>query len=411
MGMGLLFGALAGAGGAVADIAKRDQDSTNEEKRARMLADLEEQKILRIEEARALRQRQAGIAQGSQISSEAKRLLGESDAAALNAKFGTSATAEDAAVLAANPEARKAYGLPAVDRLGSLETRATAAENLGYLEASKEARGLIQTEITNLRNEANDKATNRRLDMAEANSARSAARQEALAAAQIAHMKSQAAYQSNRDELQDKKEARLATYNALNGANQDIKSIEKQLSDPMIDEKLKGILSIQLSTTRDEAKRLRVALAGAGLGGSAVPEPKTGFDPSKYPIGGKPAPSASMGEGVEIASRGQPITNSKQSSPDKPDIKISAIANALGMSNDTAMNSIVRQKAETIYDLSNKYEDAQKKYVAAARGGNAAKIDAELLRVNEIKRQLNVVLPENMQRDARERVLSVAGIY
>jgi len=311
--MGLLFGALAGAGGAIADIAKKDQDAASDEKRARMLADLEEQKTLRIEEARAQRQRQAGIAQGSQIASEASRLRGQSDAAAINAKFGSNAAAEDVAALDNNPGARKAYGLPELGRLGSLETRAQAAENLGYLDASRETRGLIQAEIGNLRNEANDKATNRRLDLAEANSARSAARQEALAAAQIAHIKAQTAYQSSQDELLYKKEARSATYDALNGANQDIKGIEKQMSDPMIDENLKGILNIQLSSTRDEAKRLRTALARSGLEGSEKPESKTGFDPAKYQIGGKPVPTTSAGTGDAIASRSQ---TAMQAAPD-----------------------------------------------------------------------------------------------
>lgn len=290
-GLGLLFGGLAGAGGAVADIAKADQAAANDEKRMRTLSDLEEQKQLRIEEVREARKRQAGIQQGSEIEKEAGRLLGEGDAAAINAKFGSSAKAEDVGSLASNPEARKLYGLPENNRLSQLEKRATAAENLGYLEAARESRGLIQVEINNLRNEANDKSTNKRLDMAEANSARSAARQERLASAQIANMGAQMKYQESRDQLQNKKEERLATFNALSGANQDIKSIEKQLSDPMIDESLKGILNAQLVQTREEAGRLRKALAGAGLEGSEKPASKGNFDPANYQLGGKQAPS------------------------------------------------------------------------------------------------------------------------
>ena len=313
MGIGLLFGALAGAGGAVADIGKRDQDVANDEKRVRMLADLEEQKVLRIEEARAQRQRQAGIAQGSQIASEASRLLGQSDAAAINAKFGSNATAEDVAALAANPEARKAYGLPEVSRLSSLETKAAAAENLGYMEASRDARGLIQAEITNLRNEASDKATIKRLDEMERHNRSIEARNASVAAADLAFRREALKNSTDAELRRADSEKRQATNAAMKNAQTELDKMRVEFANPMLDDKLKPVMQAQINELQKQTSRFRDALAAAGLDGSEKPESKTGFDPSKYPIGGKPSTSASTGASEPIASRSQP---SMQGAPD-----------------------------------------------------------------------------------------------
>jgi hypothetical protein len=286
-----LFGALAGAGGAVADIAKTDQAATNDENRAKKLAELEEQKQLRIEEVREARKRQAGIQQGSEIEKEASRLLGEGDAAAINAKFGSSANSEDVASLAANPAARKLYGLPEDSRLTQLERRAMAAEKLGYTDSAKNIRDLIQTEVTNLRNKANDESTNRRLDISEAESKRGGDIQDKLAAAQIADMGAQREYQASRDELNDKREQRRATKEALDGKQALIRDLVKELTNPMIDDSQKSLLSGALREAREDAKVLTSALASVGIKGSERPEPKGGFDPANYQLGGKQAPS------------------------------------------------------------------------------------------------------------------------
>lgn len=291
-GLGLLFGGLAGAGNALAQDAKRAQALADEQVIAEQRARLEEERLLRIDEARRQRERAGQLRMGEEINTATARMLNEQDAAAINAKFGSTATAEDVAALRSNPEARRAYGLLDATRQSDLETRAAAAESLGYLEAARETRGQLNTEIANQRQDAQDKANTRRLDLQEERqkqqdeyNRRRESRLDRLAEAELAFRQAQAKKLDAREEKQTERELRLATNNALAGVNNQLKSLEKEAADPLLAPEQKEVIRAQMIELRAEGERYRRALASAGLEGSTAPSKP--FDPNDFRTGGQ----------------------------------------------------------------------------------------------------------------------------
>lgn len=254
-------------------------------------ARLEEEKTARIEEARAARQRAAGVQMGADISAEEERLRNVQDAEAINKQFGSSMSAEDAAALRGNEAARSAYGLLAPTRQSDLERRAAAAENLGYLDAARESRSQLSTEVQNQRYDEQTKTAERRLDEEVAwrkDQAKRAERREdrmdRMAEAQLAFTKSRAGKEDARAEQMAEREQRAATAAALRGAETDVKQLQKDLADPLLDPAQKEALQRDLTTARADARRFRQALAGAGLEGSGAPSKP--FNPDDFRIGG-----------------------------------------------------------------------------------------------------------------------------
>lgn len=137
MGLGVLFAGLSGAGKSVAEDIETRQKYDHEAAMLKERADLEEQKQLAIDMAKRNRDAADRTKQGKDISEGVTALQNERDAAAINAKEGSNMTAEDAAVLRNNPEARKAYGLLGSSRQSEFEDRATVAQNLGYTDTAK----------------------------------------------------------------------------------------------------------------------------------------------------------------------------------------------------------------------------------------------------------------------------------
>lgn len=285
------MGGVAGAGRGAAAVGAQ---GAQEEAERRLMADrakLEEEKTARIEEARAARQRAAGVQMGQDISAEEERLRNIQDAEAINKQFGSSMTAEDAAALRGNEAARSAYGLLAPTRQSDLERRATAAENLGYLEAARESRGQLQTEIQGQRYEKEFESREKRLDQdakfreQQAKMAESMAERRArMDEAELAFRKSQAAKASEREKDAGDRELRLATRDALAGVNNQLKSLEKEAADPMLAPEQKDVIRGQMRDLRMEGERYRRALAWAGLEGSTAPSKP--FDPDDFRTGG-----------------------------------------------------------------------------------------------------------------------------
>lgn len=314
MGLGLLFAGLSGAGKGLADSAEQAQKVYDERALMEERARLEEEKLLRIDQVRSDRARSAGVKQGQDIGTETRRLQNERDAAAINSREGSSMTAEDAQVLRDKPEARKAYGLLGASRTTDLEDRATSAENLGYLDAARETRGMLQTETANQRNADLDASTNRRLDVQEKNAKfaqeyqmRRESRMDRLAESQLTFQKARAEKEDARSGLIEIKEQRAATSAALRGANDDIKSLQKEAADPMLEPEQKAIVDDQLKEARSEAARYREALAAVGVPGSK-PAPKPN-EPTKapYPDGTK----LRKGGSTYVVKNGIPVLEGK----------------------------------------------------------------------------------------------------
>lgn len=319
-GLGLLFAGLSGAGKGLAAGAEQDQRVADEQKLYAERSRLEEEKALRIDEAKRTRERQAGIQQGQDIGAATSQLQNQRDAEAINAQYGSQASAEDVQALRTNPEARKAYGLLGSTRQTDLQDRATAAEGLGYLDAARETRGQLQTEIQNTRNEKVDESTNRRLDQQETRQAqmdkfsqRREDRLDRLADAQLSFQKSRAGKEDARAEQAAEREQRSATVAAMKGAETDARQLQKELADPLLAEEQKKVLQSQLEVARSDARRFRNALSGAGLEGSEKP-PKA-FNPNDFPVGGG---KANVSAGSSGATRvANPVQEERSAPPAK----------------------------------------------------------------------------------------------
>lgn len=291
MGLGLLFGALSGGGKALASSAQDAQRLADQKNLEAERSRLEEEKALRIDEARRMRDRQGAVQMGQDITRTTAQLQNERDATAINAANGSNMSAADAEVLRNNPEARKAYGLLGATRQTDLEDRATAAEKLGYLDAARETRGQLQTEFVNQRaikqDENADEARKdekewrkQQADLANKREDRMAR----IAEAELGLRRSQAAKADSRESMAAEREARMATAAALKGAEADIKQLSKDAADPMLAPEQKAVVMEQLESARREAKQYRSALAGAGIDGSKTPDKP--FNPADFALGG-----------------------------------------------------------------------------------------------------------------------------
>lgn len=282
-GLGLLFSALSGGGKALAASAEQEQRVTDESRLMEKRAQLEEEKALRIAEATRVANRQASLTQGREISEAAGLLSGkrnQADADRINAENadvigGSNMSAADAATLRNAPEAaRKAYGLLSPSRQTDLEDRITASENLGYLDAARETRGALQTEVQNQRNKDVDDSTNRRLDQQEKRqetqdkfAQRREDRLDRLAQAQLGFQQARANKEDSRAEQMAEREQRAATVAAMKGAETDARQLQKELADPLMAEEQKKVIQRQLEVARADARRFRNALGGAGIDG------------------------------------------------------------------------------------------------------------------------------------------------
>ncbi len=134
-------------------LAKRAEMDLN---RARVIAEMQEEFAVRGE----TRKRESAEKMGRDIDAEVGSRMSRRDAADI-AKVDDpelkNLTREELAQMRADPKAREKFGiLSAPTRMEELETRASAANKLGYTDAAKEARAELQTEIQNDRNKRTD---------------------------------------------------------------------------------------------------------------------------------------------------------------------------------------------------------------------------------------------------------------
>ncbi len=346
MALGLLFSGLSGAGKGLAASAEQDQRVYDEQRLMAERSRLDEEKANRIAEAQANRQRQAGIKQGQDIDLATTNLQNERDAAAINAsnsgvEGGSSMSPADAQVLRNQPEARKAYGLLTPTRQSDLEDRATAAEKLGYLDAAKETRGQLQTEVTNQRNQAIDESTNKRLDQQDAaNKAtqqyqqRREDRLDRLASAQLEFSKARANKDDARAEQMADREQRSATVAAMKGVETDLKILQRDMADPMLQPEQKAVLQGQKDQLMAEHNRYRSALAGAGIDNSAKPDKP--FNPADFRTG-KPAGGNTPSKGVTTVDNPVQQSSAPSTQESPKDMAVKGL--------DAAINTTVRSLA------------------------------------------------------------------
>lgn len=284
--------------------ANRDLDI-----KMRILA-AQEMMVQRAEE----RKRQGNIAMGTEIDAKAKGMLASNDASAINASLGSTidpADPEAAATLAAireNPAAAAAYGLKDVTPIDRVRARGEAARSLGYLDAARESSEEERNLLTDQRNKALDEAAKRRDEIAQQQAERQTRVAEATAVHQRAMLKAQedrATAADKRAEEQAAANERRATTEALRGANAEIKGLEKELANPMLDPAQAKIVQTQLNTARAEAASYRQALAAAGLPASEPSAPAADNDPlgiRKKGANGGPAPSSAAAAAPAVAS-------------------------------------------------------------------------------------------------------------
>ena len=294
-GLGLLFAGLAGGARGVSDTMEQEQKVNDESRLMKLRSDLDEQKSLRIAEANRVATRQAGIQQGRDIDTATSRLQNERDASAINAanagvEGGSSMTASDAAVLRDKPEARKAYGLLNANRQTDLEDRATAAEKLGYLDAARETRGALQTEVTNQRNQNLDENTkqaqkdekewrNKQAELAAKREDRSKAYDDAM----LAYNKSRAAKSDADSERRADSELRAATTSSMKGWETEAKDLQRQMSSSdfqMLPPDQQQLVKADLENARNQARSLRTRLSSAGIEAPAGPDKP--FNPADF---------------------------------------------------------------------------------------------------------------------------------
>jgi len=303
-GLGLLFSGLAGASKGLATGMEDERQTAERANLETLRSKLEEEKALRIAEAGRVATRQAGIQQGKDIDSATVQLQNERDASAINAansgvEGGSNMTAADAAVLRDKPEARKAYGLLNPNRQSDLEDRATAAEKLGYLDAARETRGALQTEITNQRNQNIDENTKQaqkdekeyrqqQADRADKRERREAGYQSSM----LEFNKSRAKSLDAKEERAVEANERAATTSSMKGWETEAKDIQRQMASSdfqMQPPELQAAVKAELANAREKARELRTRLSGVGI--EAGPGPDKPFNPADFRIG-KPSGSA-----------------------------------------------------------------------------------------------------------------------
>lgn len=205
------------------------------------------------------------------------------------------------------------------------------------------------------REDKKDAAANRRLDIQEDRNAtlekyqqRREDRLDSLAEAQLALQKARANKEDSRGDEMAQRESRAATAKALDGVNADIKSLSRDIADPMLQAEQKKVIQRQLDDARTEAKRYRSALAGAGLEGSdAPPSPQKPFDPNDFrPKGDKPDSRPPTLAPTPLAARPTASTASNEQSIDiSSDPVLSSIKNSMSQLDASDPGNIDKVKA------------------------------------------------------------------
>lgn len=150
---------------------------------------------------------------------------------------------------------------------------------------------IAQTEasLKTARDDEKGQRDERRLDLMQAFQEKQLERQNTLAQATLEHQKrmaeiasTQAASADKRAEQAVAQAQRQATAAALKGVSDDIKALEKESADPMLDPAKKKVIERQIANLRTEGEGYRKALAAGGLPTPEAPAPSaapSGNDP------------------------------------------------------------------------------------------------------------------------------------
>lgn len=162
--MSFFEGFVQGASDAASGILDRQIQNDEMLTRQKALADYAEQMEERKQEAK--RKLQAEL--GTKINSMADEANRQRIADKINMDNGSSMTAEDAADIAKNPNALKAYGIIDRTRAQELDDKANAADKLGATDQAKMIRDQQNVEIQRDNNERRLKADEKRNEIAQA---------------------------------------------------------------------------------------------------------------------------------------------------------------------------------------------------------------------------------------------------
>lgn len=234
------------------------------------------------------RKRALALKQGKDIGTAATGLLNSDVATKINSTLGSEIdpnNPESRATIEAirnNPAAAARYGVEPDSDLVKGKARAEAARGIGDLSAAAEEDKNVRNLVQDQRNVKNDETTNRRLDITETFQKNMQERQQTLAEATLKYQRRMADSADSRATAAESREQRAATAKALDGVNSDIKALEKESADMMLDDGRRKAAQQQLQDARKEAADYRKRLAGAGVPGAAqdtpapLPVPKAG---------------------------------------------------------------------------------------------------------------------------------------
>lgn len=292
--MGLIMGALGGMAEVGIDQIQTqrkadlqtERDAAQEESSKRLAQHNSDLEVKRQEALVALRQK-TNADNAASINTEFESKNNQRIAGLINSKNGSSMTEEDAKTIASNPEAMKAYGADQT-RAQEYDMKASIAESKGLIDNAKELRSqqelerqrtrddnrdAHQTEQDKIHNKQVDNQfewqktqaglTNRRLDLAEANSAR------------------RDKYQEIRDSKADDASKRNAAAIALKDVAAQSHEINAALAGGMLSPEATKLYESQKSLLDNERLRYQKQLGEmAGL----KADPKADVDP-KNPLG------------------------------------------------------------------------------------------------------------------------------
>jgi hypothetical protein len=152
--------------------------------------------------------------------------------------------------------------------------REAAARKLRAAQATgnKDIIAQAYNELRDLKTDEKGDRDERRLDLMQTFQEKQAERQSMLAEATLAHQKrmqeitaSQATAADKRAEQAAASTQRAATATALKSVNDDIKALEKEGADPLLDPAKKKVIEKQMASLRNEAAGYRATLSNAGL--------------------------------------------------------------------------------------------------------------------------------------------------
>lgn len=135
--------------------------------------------------------------------------------------------------------------------------RLNASVKLGYTDPEKATKTDYDEErnkVSDKRNELLDGVNNRRED-----------RLQALAELQTKHIIGAEGRASEKEARDNAREQRAATSKALDGVNAEIKNLEKESANPLLDANVKVVIDRQMMDLRNEAKGYRARLDSAGI--------------------------------------------------------------------------------------------------------------------------------------------------